>query len=374
MRIAMMISGAAVCGAAVHCLSLTKYLVSRGHEVLLLCRPDSWISRHSGHDDVERFETSFARRPKELIKVARRINAFRADVIHTHMSSAHSYGMAARLFGSLPVVATAHSFHFQLHWPFNHFVIATSPEAYQYHRRYNRVSANAMRVVPNFIDTSRFSPATVAARNRARQALGLPLEAFVVGSVGHLIARKRPADLVRGFAALAGAHQNSRLLMIGGQSRSAEGEVREVAESLGVSSRITFAGEQSNVEQALAAMDVFALASGRETGPIAVLEAMACGLAVVSTNVGTVADFVIEGMTGYRVEVGDSSALGRLLVRLAEDEPLRTAMGASGRERVMRTFSIEAIAPRIEAVLESAATIQNRPVFGFISGKIIGDA
>jgi len=371
MRIAMMISGVAVCGAAVHCLTLTKYLVSRGHEVLLLYRPNSWVSMQPDLDNVERFETSFARRPKELIKVARRIAAFRADIIHTHMSSAHSYGMVARLFGALPVVATAHSFHFQLHWPLNHFVIATSSEASDYHRRYNLVPANAMRVIPNFIDTTRLSPATAAERHRARQALGLPPEAFVVGSVGHLIPRKRPADLVRGFAALAGAQQNALLLMVGGQSREAGNEVREAAESLGLSDRIIFAGERSDADQALVAMDVFALSSGRETGPIAVLEAMACGLPVVSTNVGTVAEFVIEGTTGFRVDVGDTAALGQRLVQLAENEPLRKALGASGREHVIRAFSIDAIAPRIEAVLEHATAVRNRPVFGFVTRKIV---
>lgn len=337
--------------------------------MLLLDRPGSWIATQPEIDNVERFETSFARRPKELIRVARRIETFQADVIHTHMSSAHSYGMLARLFGPVPVVATAHSCHFQLHWPFNHFVIATSTQAADYHRRYNRVSPNAIAVIPNFIDTSCFDLPNAAVREAARRDLRLPLDAFVVGSVGHVIPRKRPSDLLRGFAHLARAHRNSRLLMVGGQSSSAESKMRKAAARLGISKDVVFAGERPDAGHALAAMDVFALASGWETGPVAVLEAMASGLPVVSTKVGMVSGFVIEGVTGYRVDVGDTCALGRRLVQLAKDAPHCFALGSAGREHAIRTFSVDVIAPRIEAVLESATRIRNRPVLGFITRR-----
>ncbi len=74
LRIAMMVSGAGINGAIIHTLLLTRYLARRGHKVLLLHRPDAWIARQSGLNEVELFETSFGRSPRELIRVTRRIN------------------------------------------------------------------------------------------------------------------------------------------------------------------------------------------------------------------------------------------------------------------------------------------------------------
>src|SRR5262249_35958930 len=101
MRIAMMMSAREVNGAAVHCLLLTRYLANRGHNVLLLYRPGAWIGTQPGLDVVERCETSFARNLGELMGVNERLHAFGAEVIHTHVSSAHSYGAAARLFDTI---------------------------------------------------------------------------------------------------------------------------------------------------------------------------------------------------------------------------------------------------------------------------------
>ena len=83
LRIAMMVSGPGINGAIVHALVLTRYLARRGHKVLLLHRPDAWIARQSGLNEVELFETSFGRSARELTRVARRLNSFGAEGVHT---------------------------------------------------------------------------------------------------------------------------------------------------------------------------------------------------------------------------------------------------------------------------------------------------
>jgi glycosyltransferase involved in cell wall biosynthesis len=370
MRIAMLVSDTGVCGAAVHCVNLTRFLLQQGHEVLLVHRPGSWSS-HDCTLAAERLETSFSRTPKELIRVARRLSEFAPDVMHTHMSSAHSYGMLARIFAPVPIVATAHSLHLQLHWAFNHKVIATSYEAQDYHRRYNRVRAHALCVIPNFVDTREFKPPSEQERLAARKALNLPPDAYVVGNIGQLIDRKKPADLIFGFARLMREKPDSFLVLQGAHEARLAHEVRALIRQLGLTSRVILAGETADVRQTLAAMDVFALTSKQETGPVAVLEAMAMELPVVATPVGMVPEFVEHSITGYHVKIGDTDELGGRLVELARDVSLRQSLGAAARARALQRFSIEQIAPSIERVLLAATSIACRPALGVIGRRMV---
>lgn len=372
MRIALLTSATIVSGVAVHCLLLMKYLAGRGHAVLLVHRPDAWIAAQPGLEGVERLVTSFARRPGELARVARAIADFRAEVIHTHASSAHSYGAAARLFGTLPVVATAHVPHFQLHWPLNHLVLATSQETADFNRRYNRVAARKLRVIPNFVDTGRIRPATAVERAAARIELGLSDQNFVVGSVGNLARYKRPADLVRAFAPLAAARSEARLVMIG-RDLDAAVETRTAISALGLEKRVLLTGAREDRVDLLAAMDVFALASRRESGPLAILEAMARGLPVVATRTGMVPEFVRDNETGALVDVGDTCAMAAHFIALAEDPARRVALGRAARAHVERNYSVDEVAPRIEAALAEAARIRNRPPLGFLARLAAGN-
>jgi glycosyltransferase involved in cell wall biosynthesis len=369
MRLALLISARGVNGVAVHCHLLVKYLLAQGHDVLLLHRPGAWIAIQAGLECVQRAETSFSRGPKELIRIGRLIEAFGAEVMHTHMSSAHTYGAAGRLFGRLPVVATAHVPHFQLHWALNHLVIATSQQVADYNTRYNGVARGKIRVIPTFIETSRLNPPTDAERRAARRQLGLAQDAFVVGSVGHLNTYKRPADLVRAFAPLAQRDPAARLVFIGNAQTEAGAATRALAAHLGFMDRLVLTGARDDASSLLAAMDVFALASGRESAPLAILEAMARGLPVVATRTGMIADMVLEGRSGYVTTVGDTAALGACLLALAGDASQRAAFGAAGREHVVANFSMQNVAPRIEQALMDAVTIRNRPLLGWI-GKV----
>jgi glycosyltransferase involved in cell wall biosynthesis len=365
MRIVEAVSLTEVNGVGVHCHLLMKYLQARGHVIMLLHRPGAWIAAQPGLDRVYKLETSFARSPRELLRVGRLVSAFKPDVMHTHMSGAHAYGAATRLFGSLPVVATSHVALFQLHWAFNNLVIATSRAAADFNRRYNFVLRDAIRMIPNFVDTGRLRPPDDAERATARARLGVPDDAFVVGSVGHLAGYKRPADLVRAFAALAPRPQ-ARLVMIGRADMDAAGEAAAEARKLGLSDRVLFTGTRGDATDLLAAMDVFALASGRETAPLAILEAMARGLPVVATRVGMVPDMVQHGRTGLLAEIGDVAALGRHLVALADNPEQRRAFGEAGRAHAVRSYAVSVGAPRVEQVLAEAMAIHNRPLFGFV--------
>lgn len=367
LRIAMMVSGSDINGAIVHALLLTRYLARRGHKILLLHRPDAWIARQPGLDEVELLETSFGRSPRELIRVTRRINAFGADLVHTHMSSAHSYGMLTRILSRRPVVATAHSQSLQMHWRFNNIVIATSPGAARHHRRLNLVSKSALRLQANFIETARFPPPTEAQRRAARREFGFDDEAFVIGSVGFIDDRKKQFDLAQALGVVVRKAPHARLLLVGAENADYGAGIRRLAAGLGVQEHIVFTGPRQDIAHVLAAMDAFALVSRKETGPLAVLEAMASGLPVLATRIGMLPDFVHDGEAGHIVEIGDTAAIADRLVAMALEPEKRKAMGAAAAKIVRDEYDIEIAGPRIEAVLTEAAQIRNRPLLGFVA-------
>jgi glycosyltransferase involved in cell wall biosynthesis len=368
LRIAMMVSGPGINGAIVHTLLLTRFLSRRGHNVMLLHRPGAWIAQQSGLNEVELFDTGFGRSPGELIRVTRAINRFAPDVVHTHMSSAHTYGMLTRIFSRRPVVATAHSQSIQLHWRFNNIVIAPSVGAAEHHRTRNWVNPSALRVQANFIDTTRFPHPSAGQRRAARQEFGFADDDFVIGSVGFIDDRKNQLDLALALGKMIGTAPNARLLLVGTEDPAYGDEIRRTAEQLGIARRIAFTGERHDVPQLLAAMDVFALVSRKEAGPIAVLEAMASGLPVLATDIGMLPDFVRDGIAGNIVGVGDIAAIADRLEAMARDVERRKTMGEAAHRIARSDYDIEVAAPRVEALLQEAAQMRNRPVLGFVAG------
>jgi glycosyltransferase involved in cell wall biosynthesis len=370
LRIALLISGTGVNGVAVHCLLLIQYLLTRGHRVLLLHRPGAWIGERPGIEGAEKFETSFARSPGELIRVTRRLNQFQPDVLHTHMSSAHTYGMLARILSRRPVVATAHSSSLQLHWWFNNVVIATSPDAETHHLKVNRVSRKAMRMIPSFIDTRGFPVIAPEQRAAIRSDLGLAQDAFVIGCVGDIGPRKNQIDLVRALAQVIKAEPAAKLLLVGGQFTDYFAELQQVAAELGVASSIICTGSRNDVPALLAAMDVFVLASRKESSPLAVLEALSRGLPVIATDVGMLRDFIAENRTGHIVQVGDVDTIARLLIALAADPDKRSAMGDAAQATVRTHYDMAIVAPQVEHELVEAAKVRNRPLLGFVAHSL----
>ena len=103
-------------------------------------------------------------------------------------------------------------------------------------------------------------------------------------------------------------------------------------------------------------MDIFVLPSwGDEGVPQAILQAMACGLPVVSTTVGAITEAVADGVTGLIVPPRDVAALGIALARLRDDAALRARLGTAGRARALADFGLDRMLDRMEAVFRAVA-------------------
>ncbi|MCZ6611680.1 MAG: glycosyltransferase, partial [Planctomycetota bacterium] len=128
-----------------------------------------------------------------------------------------------------------------------------------------------------------------------------------------------------------------RLLLVG--AGPLESALRQQASSSGVESQIMWLGEGPG-PQIMPAFDMFVLPSLYEGLPYVLLEAMACGLPIVSTRVGGARFLIQEGYNGYTVPPGDAQALAQAMTSLAADTDLRQRMGHASRQRV-RSFSLQ---------------------------------
>jgi glycosyltransferase involved in cell wall biosynthesis len=355
MTLAELVSARVLNGAARHCIAVSEALAGRGHEVVLLHRPELELPPLAA--GVTPIATSFRRSPGALKALARRLREARVQVIHTHMSSAHFHGALLRAFWGVPAVGAAHARHFQPHWLFNDRVIAPSRSTAAYHLRVNRVPPGRMRVIPNFIDPDAYPAITPERRAAARDRLGLDPDALVIGSVADILQGKRPSDLV--LAARPLLEAGAQLVIAGAELDPLEAErTRRAGEGLDV----RLLGRRADIPDLLPGFDIFALASEREEMPMAILEAMATGLPVVAIDVGGVPEMVHEGETGLLVPARDVAAFGERLGRLAADPELRRKMGAAGRTRAQAEFGRGPIIERIEQVLREAAAL--RPNWG----------
>jgi glycosyltransferase involved in cell wall biosynthesis len=178
-------------------------------------------------------------------------------------------------------------------------------------------------VIHNAVDVAAF-----AAPDRPR---GIPQ----VVSIGRFAFPKDFATLVE---ALTATRADYRAAFVG------EGpllpEIAATIRQRGLTERIDLLGNRGDVRGVLASADVFVLSSRSEGFPVSILEAMAAGLPVVATDVGGVAESVIDGETGLLVPPGDPGALAAALDRLLTDGALRLGLGAAGRERVRRHFDL----------------------------------
>ena len=136
---------------------------------------------------------------------------------------------------------------------------------------------------------------------------------------------------------------------LAGDTNSATGKlIYQSVQHRGLSDVVTFSGHLTDVAEALRASDIFVLPSDSEGLPLSVLEAMACGLPVVATNVGGIPEVVIEGETGFLVPPQDSATLAARLEALTKSEDLRLRMGAAAAEKARKCHSFEDC---VEAIL-----------------------
>ena len=208
--------------------------------------------------------------------------------------------------------------------------------------------------IPLGVDLQHFDLGDTVRRSAAREALGLPASAFLVGSFqkdGVGWGQGLEPKLVKGpdvFVAvverLRGRIPELMVLLTG----PARGYVQRALDRIGVPWQHVLAGSRIELARAYHALDVYVVASRQEGGPKAVLEAMAAGVPLVSTRVGQSQEIVQHGVNGWLAEVGDDEGLAELVVQRASADPAVREQGRATAER----YALENLDPRWGDLLE----------------------
>lgn len=205
---------------------------------------------------------------------------------------------------------------------------------------FERFPKDKIHVIRNGVDTDRFAPSSDA-RDDVRRELGLEPDTPLVGIVAALRNEKNHGMLVRAAAKMRGRHPDAHWIIVGdGPERAG---IESLAGELGIADRIHLLGTRHDTPRLVAALDIFALCSLNEASPVSILEALACEVPVVATNVGSISESIRPGETGCLIESQDTDALVARVSELLGDSSLRMSMGTAGRRLVQQTGSLQSM-------------------------------
>lgn len=203
-----------------------------------------------------------------------------------------------------------------------------------------------IEVIPNFVDTSRFRRLP---KEHFKQAL-CPGGEKVVIHVSNFRKVKRACDVVRVFARLLEEGMALKLLLVGDGPDRLPAE--HLARDLGVHDHCRFLGKQEPIEEILSIADLMLMPSGSESFGLAALEAMSCGVPVVSSDIGGLPELNVDGTTGYLCPLDDLECFVERSLRILMDDDLQREMSRAARARSVENFDIGQIVPRYEAYYE----------------------
>jgi glycosyltransferase involved in cell wall biosynthesis len=208
-------------------------------------------------------------------------------------------------------------------------------------------------VIHNGVDTNIFRPGLDGAR--VRRELAIPNDHLVIGHVGRVTPWKGQHYLIEAFARIVNDCPNLTLLLVGTpvfDNDSYQRRLQNLTAEFGLTDRIKFAGYRHDLPDVLAAMDIFAFTSTeKDTSPLALLSAMACGLPIVAFDIAGVRELLAREDQFLLLPAESVSELSGALLEVIADGKLRRTLADAARKQATNEFGLEKYRERIELVL-----------------------
>ncbi len=355
-------------GSGVVATELGKNLAERGHEIHFISSSLPFRLSHVAgniffHEVNVQSYPLFESPPYTLSLTSKMVDIAKhagLDVLHVHYAIPHATSavMARQILAgegiSLPLVTTLHgtditligqdpSFAPVVTWSINQSDGVTAVSNYLRQETYDHFEVtNGIEVIPNFIDTDRFHRQD---KEHFKQAL-CPNGEKVIVHVSNFRPVKNTKKVVDIFCRLQKKDPDVKLLLVGDGPERAPTERK--ARELGVFDDIRFLGKQDPIEEILSIADVFLMPSDSETFGLAALEAMACGVPTVVSDVGGLPELVAHEESGFLCPVDDLSAFTDRIRSLLDDPDLHGRMSRAARARAVETFDIDRVVPLYE--------------------------
>lgn len=297
---------------------------------------------------------------REISALAKRLSELRPDVLHTHNAAAHIVGAPAARWAGVPVVVhTRHGMHEVQGWKttfgnriaswLTHRMVAVSAAASEVSRRNDHISDDRLEVIRNGVDLNLY-------RRRECEPTNGRFRAIHAARLDNTTKDQR--TLLRAVRYVVDREPLFELDLIGDGPDRAPLEC--LCDELKLRPYIHFLGFRHNVHALLPEADLFVLSSVTEGLPMTLLEAMAAGLPIVSTDVGGISELVANGETGVLVAPQNPEALGEAILKLVHDPRRAAQMGQAGRRRVEQEFDVRVVTARYEELYRTLLR-ENRP-------------
>ncbi len=308
---------------------------------------------------------------RALLELSRLIAKVQPDLVHAHTSKAGVLGRAAARLNGVPCLFTAHTWCFAegTAWKWKAIGIPLERLAARWSGAIINVSdANRQLALKNGIaPAGKLITIHNGIPDTTRRAVpgraGIP----TIVMIARFAPQKAQADLLR---AVQGIEEPFRVVFIGdGPTRSAH---EELASQLGIRDRVDFLGVRRDIERLLSSAHIFALPSNWEGFPLTILEGMRAGLPVVASNVGGVAEAIVDGKTGFLVPAGSITEFRSRLRQLISDPTLRASLGSAGRARYEAEFTVRAMLRKTVVVYHAIHSREAQERFAVLGPSVDG--
>lgn len=338
--------------------ALGRGLPERGFEVALAAPAGEAYRKRFREAGIPLYDAAIETK-FDLAAVSRYVKIIRAggfNVVHTHTRRADFVAALAGKRAGVKVVSTQHG---QINLERRSLSVDTGPSARFYAwclrslfdrhvavsaeiaaelRERCGVRADLVTHIPNGLDAAPFAPSP-ADRVAFRREIEAPRWAVVATIVASLDSKGHD-DLLVAAAEVARAGVDIRVVAVG-EGQWGRPEIERRARELGLAAKVHLLGFRADIPRILAGSDLFVLPTLSEGLSIAIMEAMAAGLPVVTTAVGGNAELVAEGVTGFLVPPADPRALAAAMSALAHDPGRGRAFGQAGRARILADFTMD---------------------------------